>query len=156
MYTRIKKSVRPRRKQDYSFPDGTKPERKQWIEGGVVRPDSRWIRNYWGRWDRARLGDEVAEWERRGLLIYTPRTYFKIELRHCTIIDGKRRPKTLKTWFIQKRDLEESWQELRNKISKDLAAFGLSYAAVSRIHKKIAKDIEAAVEGSGMNPGIRD
>ena len=145
MYTRIKKSIRPRRKQDFAFPDGTSPEPKQWIEGGRVRPDARWILDYWGRWDRARLNLEIAEWERKGMLVYTPRIYYKIELRETVRIAGKPIPKTLKTWFIQERDfISNSLREFWQGVSTDLRESGVTRLEATRIKEKIAELIPMA------------
>jgi hypothetical protein len=114
----------------------------QWIEGGRVRPDARWILDYWGRWDRARLNLEIAEWERKGMLTYSARVYYKIELRKTVRIAGKPTPKTLKTWFIQERDfVENSLREFWRRVNADLMGFGLNDLEISNIKAKIAKVI---------------
>lgn len=140
MYPRIKKSIRPKRKQDYSFPDGTKPSRKQWISHGQIHPDKRWIIHWWGRWDRARIGLEIAEWEKQGKIVYRPRIHYTVELRESVRVRGKPTPRTRKVWFLKSTDSDRV--KFYRRVTSDLLTLGIDSAEAERIVSLIKKRIE--------------
>lgn len=139
MYPRVRKINRPPRKQDFYLPDGNIPDPKQWFEAG----------KWHGRFDRARIKEELQTWVDAGLLIYVPRVDYRVELRQSVRQNGKAVPKTLKTWFVRAGKFNESslasfWRNVR----LDLVGFAVSPADANRIEAKIAERIPQSVVGT--------